>query len=63
MKQIAADELEDFIRLQVAQNELTMKAYSGLRTISEVLGCLQKEKVDRYIYITIFGEEQGELRK
>ena len=44
MKQIAADELEDFIRLQVAQNELTMKAYSGLRTIIRGTWMFAKKK-------------------
>lgn len=44
MKQIAADELEDFIRLQVAQNELTMKAYSGLRTIIRGIWMFAKKK-------------------
>ena len=67
MKQIAADELEDFIRLQVAQNELTMKAYSGLRTIIRGTWMFAKKKkwtdisISQFLEIWIF---QGEpLRK
>ena len=63
MKQISADELEDFIRLQVAQNELTMKAYSGLRTIIRGIWMFAKKKKWTDISISQFFEDLDISRK
>ena len=40
IKQIDSDELEDFIRRQIAEQNLTMKSYSGLRIIIRGMRCV-----------------------
>lgn len=44
IKQITTDELEDFIRIQIAENDLTAKAYSGLRIITKGIFSYAKKK-------------------
>lgn len=44
IKSITADELEEFIRLQIAEQELTMKAFSGLRIIVRGMWMYAKKK-------------------
>lgn len=76
IKQISEDELEDFIRLQIAENELTMKAYSGLRTIIRGVWRFAKKKkwtdisiaqffgdldISRKVFKQVVKEEENEV--
>lgn len=54
IKQIDSDELEDFIRRQIAEQNLTMKSYSGLRIIIRGMWMYAKKKKCTDISISEF---------
>ena len=51
IKQVTEDDIEDFVRTQIAEHELTAKTYSGLRII--IKGIFQYAKKQKWTTISI----------